>query len=88
MSLIGEFFGYMAGLLSAICFLPQAVKTIRIKDVAGLSGISYSIYTLAMISWTIYGVFMHSVPMMFFNSISAVFAGCILYTILTERKKK
>ena len=87
MSLIGEFFGYLAGILTAICFLPQTIKTIRTRDVKGLSLTSYFIYTIGILSWVIYGFFIHSVPMILFNSISAVFAGSILYTIFTEGRK-
>ena len=87
MGLIGEFFGYMAGILTAICFMPQTIKTIRTKDVKGLSLTSYFIYTIGILCWVIYGFFIHSVPMILFNSISAVFAGSILYTIFIEGRK-
>lgn len=86
MNWIGETFGYLAGISTAICFLPQTIKTLRTKDVRGLSVGSYCIYVFGMMSWTIYGIYMSSVPMMVFNGISLAFAATILYTILTHRK--
>ena len=88
MDFIGEFFGYMAGILTAICFMPQTIKTIKTRDVKGLSLTSYFIYVVGILSWVVYGIFIRSVPMVLFNSISAVFAGSILYIILSEGRKK
>ena len=88
MNWIGELFGYLAGISTAICFLPQSIKTIRTKDVRGLSVTTYCIYTFGMICWTLYGVYMKSVPMMFFNGVSGTFAISILYIIIQQRGKK
>jgi len=85
---LGELFGYLAGLSTATCFLPQSIKTIRTKDVKGLSVMSYCIYSFGMICWTIYGIYMKSVPMILFNSISGAFAVSILYTIIQQQGKK
>jgi len=83
-----EIFGYLGGLSLAICFLPQSIQTLRTKNVRGLSAISYSIYTFGMVCWTLYGIYLNSLPMMIFNSISCIFSVIILYTIIKERGKK
>ena len=88
MNWIGETFGYLAGLSTAFCFLPQTIQTVRTRNVQGLSATSYFIYVLGMVFWTTYGIYMNSIPMMVFNGISFVFAITILYTILTQRKRK
>lgn len=86
----GEFLGYLAGICTAIVFLPQTIKTIREKDVTGLSLTSYIIYCVGMISWILYGIYLDSLQMMIFNSISLFFAVIILYMIIcsTLRAKK
>lgn len=84
--IIGETFGYIAGICTAIVFLPQAVKTIRSQDVTGLSLLSYLIYCIGMISWILYGVYLHSVQMIIFNTLSLVFAAPILYLIIRNKK--
>ncbi|MBO4284661.1 MAG: hypothetical protein J5895_00305 [Alphaproteobacteria bacterium] len=86
-SIIGEFLGYLAGICTAIVFLPQSIETVKTKNVQGLSVLTYIIYSVGMVSWILYGVYLHSVQMMLFNSISLVFALIILWMIITQTKK-
>ena len=44
MQIIGEFLGYLAGICTAVVFLPQSLQTIKTKDVTGLSLSTYIIY--------------------------------------------
>lgn len=86
MNIIGELFGYIAGICTAVCFLPQTLQTIRTKNVEGLSLASYGIYCTGLISWILYGLYIHSLQMLIFNSIGLVFGGIILYMILRRKK--
>jgi MtN3 and saliva related transmembrane protein len=88
MSYIGEFLGYLAGVCTAICFLPQTIQTIKSHNVSGLSLLSYVIYCTGVLSWILYGAYVHSVQMVIFNSISLFFATIILYMIAVQRTKK
>ena len=85
--LIAETKGYIGGLCTAFCFMPQTFKTIRSKNVQGLSLVSYILYCIGILSWVLYGIYVHSVQMVVFNSISLFFAGYILIMILIYRKK-
>jgi len=86
MHFIGEFFGYLAGIATAICFLPQTVKTIKTRNVGDLSCLSYVIYNIGILSWILYGIYLHSMQMIVFNFISLVFAFTILCLILRHKK--
>ena len=88
MNILGEALGYFAGICTAIVLLPQALQTIKERNVSGLSLPTYIIYCLGMISWILYGVYMHSVQMVLFNSISLVLAAIILYLIIEGKRKK
>ena len=88
MTFLGELVGYLAGLSTALFFLPQSIQTIRTKNVKGLSATTYCIYTFGIICWTIYGLYLHSIPMILFNAISGVFSVSILYIIIQQRGKK
>lgn len=88
MDIVGEIIGYLAGICTAIVFLPQSVRTIKTKDVRGLSLGSYVIYCLGMLLWIAYGVYLHSIQMMFFNAVSLFFAAIILYIIVAQRMQK
>lgn len=85
MNILGEILGYVAGICTAIVFLPQSIQTVKTKNVDGLSVQTYIIYSIGMVSWILYGVYLHSVQMMLFNSISLVFALIILYMIISRR---
>ena len=86
MSVLAEIIGYIAGICTAICFLPQTLQTIKTKNVKDLSLGSYIIYSTGMICWILYGIYLHSLQMIIFNLISLYFAGTILFMIIKYRK--
>lgn len=88
MAIIGEALGYLAGICTAIVFLPQTIQTIRDRNVSGLSLSTYIIYCVGMVSWILYGIYLHSVQMMLFNSISLFFAAIILYLIVKNKQSQ
>ena len=88
MNLVGELLGYIAGICTAICFLPQTIKTIRYKNVEGLSCASYVIYVIGIVSWILYVIYLSSIQMIVFNSISLIFTAIILFMIIKNRTQK
>lgn len=88
MEFIGEFLGYLAGICTAIVFLPQTIQTIKSRNVKGLSLTTYIIYCTGMLSWILYGVYLKSIQMMLFNAVSLFFAAIILYLIIVGKKVK
>ena len=74
MELIGEFLGYLAGICTAIVFLPQSIQTIKTRDTTGLSKMTYIVYCVGMVSWILYGIYLHSIQMILFNAISLFFS--------------
>ena len=85
MEIAGELLGYIAGICTAIVFLPQSIQTLKTKDVKGLALSTYIIYNIGMLSWILYGIYLHSIQMIIFNSISFVFSSLILYMIISQR---
>ena len=85
MHFLGEFLGYLAGICTAITFLPQSLETLKTKNVKGLSATTYIIYVIGMISWILYGAYLHSFQMILFNSISFIFAAIILCLIIRHK---
>ncbi len=81
-TILGELFGYISGACTAIAFLPQAIKSIITRDVSGLSLSMYIIYCIGLICWILYGVYLQSIQIIFFNSITLVFNSIILYMII------
>jgi len=81
-------FGYFAALFTAVSFLPQAIKTVKTRETAGLSLLTYLFLFLGSLSWFIYGVYLTDYPLMITNSLTTIFTGIILYLILSERNSK
>lgn len=81
-------FGYFAAFFTAVSFLPQAIKTVRTKETAGLSLLTYLFLFLGSLSWFIYGLYLNDYPLMVTNSLTTIFTGIILYLIFSERNNK
>ena len=84
---LGEIVGYLAGFCTMLAFLPQAIKSIATKNVSGLSLYMYIIYCIGLVSWILYGVYLNSVQIMVFNSITLIFNVIILYMIVKNKRK-
>jgi MtN3 and saliva related transmembrane protein len=82
---IQEIIGYVAGICTAISFLPQTIRTIKTQDVNGLSLLSYVIYAIGLLSWIIYGAYLNSLQMMIFNTPAFIFALIIIGEIIYNR---
>lgn len=86
--IIGEFLGYACGFCTTIAFLPQTIKSIRSRNVSGLSLSMYVIYCIGLIFWILYGVYLNSFQMIFFNGITLLFNSIILYLIIANMGRK
>ena len=70
--------GYIAATLTTASFLPQAILTIKTKDTESLSLSMYSLFTLGVFFWLIYGVFISDEAIIVANAITLVLAASIL----------
>lgn len=70
--------GYIAAILTTSSFLPQAIKTIQTKDTAALSLGMYSLFTLGVFCWLIYGITIADQAIIFANAITFILAASIL----------
>lgn len=73
-----ETIGYLAATLTTASFLPQAILTIRTKDTESLSLSMYSLFTLGVFCWLIYGVYISNKAIIFANAITLALAASIL----------
>lgn len=73
-----ELLGFAAALLTTLCWLPQALRTIRTKDTKSLSLATQSVFTAGVGLWLVYGLLAGNVPIIFANSITFVLVSLIL----------
>jgi MtN3 and saliva related transmembrane protein len=73
-----EILGFVAAVLTTVCWLPQAFRTLRTKDTKSLSLLTQSVFTLGVGLWLIYGIIAGNAPIIFANSITFVLVMLIL----------
>lgn len=77
--------GYLAAILTTTAFVPQALKSWRTRDLSGVSLTMYSLFTLGVALWLVYGLLLGSWPITIANTITLVLAGVVLALKLMHR---
>lgn len=75
---ITNFFGYAAACLTTVAFLPQVIKTIRLKKTDEISLIMYLLFCTGVLFWLIYGILSHDLPVLIANAMTLALALIIL----------
>lgn len=73
-----ELVGYLAACLTTVSFVPQAWLTFRTRDVRSISLGMYSVFTLGVFLWLVYGVLLSAWPVVAANAVTLVLASSIL----------
>ena len=78
MTFSNDVLGYIAAFCTTSSFLPQAILTIRTRDTESLSFGMYSLFTLGVFLWLLYGINQQDSALIWANSITLVLASTIL----------
>lgn len=70
--------GYAAAILTTISFVPQVLKVWRTRSAKDVSLGMYSLFTLGIFTWLVYGVLIESWPVILANFVTLVLAGMVL----------
>ena len=70
--------GFFAGFLTTISFLPQVVKTWKSRSASDLSLGMFSVFSVGVICWLVYGLLLQEMPMIFWNAVTLVLVLIIL----------
>jgi MtN3 and saliva related transmembrane protein len=70
--------GSIAAVLTTASFVPQAWHSFKTRDVSGISLGMYSVFTMGVALWLLYGILLYSWPLMIANSITLALAAAIL----------
>jgi MtN3 and saliva related transmembrane protein len=83
-----EIIGYCAAFLTTVAFLPQAIVSWRTRDLSGVSLGMYSLFTLGVGLWLIYGLIIEKWPLILANGLTFVLALSILLLKLRHTANK
>ena len=79
--------GTAAAVLTTSSFVPQAVLTLRTRDVSGISLGMYGAFTAGVALWLVYGILLGEWPIIIANAVTVALAAVILGTkIAVERR--
>ncbi|MBT8587410.1 hypothetical protein G6675_03830 [Polynucleobacter paneuropaeus] len=82
-----ELIGYAAAFLTTFAFVPQAIVSWRTRDLSGVSLGMYSLFTLGVGLWLVYGLIIEKWPLILANAITLVLALSILVLKLGYLRK-
>ena len=82
---IVEWIGYAAAALTTCSFVPQAVLTLRTRDVSGISTGMYASFILGVALWFAYGLSLGAWPIIVANAVTLALSATILVTKLVVK---
>ncbi len=75
---ITEILGYSAAFLTTSSFLPQAILILKTRETHSLSLGMYSLFTIGVLLWLIYGIQKQDYAIIFANAITLLLSATIL----------
>ena len=82
---VQELIGYAAAILTTVSFVPQAILTLRTRNVSGISLGMYSCFTAGVALWLVYGISLGQWPLILANAITLALASVIMWTNIRYR---
>ena len=73
-----DWLGFVAAALTTLAFVPQALLSVRTRDVSGVSLGMYCAFTAGVSLWLLYGLLLDSWPLIVSNAITLGLAVSIL----------
>lgn len=65
-----EMIGYVAAVLTTVAFVPQVLKIIQSKSAKDVSLLMYTVLFTGVLLWFIYGILLHSFPLILANGVT------------------
>ena len=78
-SISPEIISYIAAVLTTSSFLPQAIMTLKTRNTDSLSLGMYSVFTIGVFLWLIYGIYLADKAIIYANAITLVLSSSILF---------
>ncbi|MEI7916554.1 MAG: SemiSWEET transporter [Methylophilaceae bacterium] len=83
-----DIIGYCAAFLTTIAFAPQAYQSWKTRNLDGISLTMYSLFTTGVALWFFYGLLIHSMPIIFANTITLFLSSSIMYLKIKQVLKR
>ena len=70
--------GYIAGTLTTLAFLPQALKAFRTKRTKDISLAMWLLLCTGVSCWLVYGILLQAGPIIVANAVTLILAAAVL----------
>lgn len=80
--------GFIAAALTTGSFLPQALLTLRTRDVSGISLGMYGAFTAGVAMWLAYGIALGVWPIVIANAVTLALSATILAVKIVEERRR
>lgn len=67
-----ELIGGAAATITTLCWVPQALKVIRTRETKAISLVMYCMLAIGVALWLVYGLMIHSWPLIGANAVTLV----------------
>jgi MtN3 and saliva related transmembrane protein len=84
----GDIFGLVAGAITTGSFIPQVLKVFKLKSAREISLGFTVLFLIGGLLWLSYGISIHSVPIMLWNTIGSILSALLLLGKLKYGKDK
>ncbi len=71
--------GLVAATLTTIAFIPQVIKTWRMKETRDISELRLVLFSIGILLWLIYGLFISNIPLIVANTATLVLGVIMLF---------
>ena len=76
---ITTFLGLIAATLTTLSFVPQVVKTWKMKETRDISLPMFVMLAIGIVLWTVYGFIIQDLPVILANCVSFILTAIIIY---------
>jgi MtN3 and saliva related transmembrane protein len=73
-----EYLGYIGGLFTTFCYVPQLMRVFRLKSTKEISLLFTIFVIIGSLAWLSYGIFFSLFPVILWNTIVIFFVGVLL----------
>ena len=73
-----EYLGFAAAFCTTAAFVPQLVRVIRLRSARDISLPTFLLFSIGVFLWLLYGLYIHSKPVIASNSVTLILSLSIL----------
>ena len=83
---MSQYVGYIAGVLTTFCYIPQIIRVFRLKSAKEISLLFTVLLLIGVATWLVYGIILTLYPIIIWNAIGVVIVAMLLYAKLKYGK--